>query len=47
MISIRAEIADAGYTVAEELRAPIEKLVKCVAVTVIPTHVFDLIRNTT
>jgi abelson tyrosine-protein kinase 1 len=47
LISIRGEIADAGHTVAEELRAPIEKLVKCIPVTVILTHVFYLIRNTT
>ena len=47
LISIRDEIADAGYTVAEELRAPIEKLVKCIPVAVIPTYVFHLIRNTT
>lgn len=30
LISIRGEIADVGYTVAEELRAPIGKLVECV-----------------
>lgn len=30
LISVRDEIVDAGYTVAEELHAPIAKLVECV-----------------
>jgi hypothetical protein len=44
LISVRDEIVDAGYTVAEELDAPIAKLVECVAV-LMPTHVLHLIRN--
>ena len=30
LISIRSEIADAGFIVAEELHSPITKLVECV-----------------
>jgi hypothetical protein len=30
LISVREEIIDAGYTVAEELNAPISKLNECV-----------------
>ena len=43
LISVRAEIVDAGYTVAEELHAPIAKLVECVLAAFMPTHVFHLI----
>ena len=42
-MSVRDEIVDAGYTVAEELHAPIAKLVECVTAALIPTHVLRLI----
>ena len=37
LISVRDEIVDAGYTVAEELHAPIAKLVECVLSALLPT----------
>ncbi len=43
LISVRDEIADAGYTVAEELHAPIAKLVECVPASLMLTHIFHLI----
>lgn len=46
MISIRNEIADAGYSVAEELRAPIAKLVEFVPCTFIYMRTFHLICHT-
>ena len=43
LISIRDEIVDAGYTVAEELRTPIAKIIECVSSALIRTHAFYLI----
>jgi hypothetical protein len=43
LISTRSEIAAAGYTVTEELRVPIAKLVECVLCTLINMHAFHLI----
>ena len=42
LISVRDEIVDAGYTVAEELHAPIAKLVECVTTPLVSTHVLHL-----
>ena len=42
LISIRSEIADAGYTVAERLRSPIAKLVECVPPALIQLGAFHL-----
>lgn len=39
LISVRDEIADAGFTVAEELQAPIAKLVECVLAALTSPHI--------
>lgn len=40
LISVRDEIVDAGYDVAEELHAPIAKLLECVLACCMLAYVF-------
>ena len=40
LISVRDEIVDAGYDVAEELHAPIAKLLECVLAGCMLAYVF-------